>query len=281
MRLDNVLSPTRVDLGSRCYRRHAISDILERQKTRKASLEFGTAVHFGVGAWWGGGGSIEAVSAATTHWQEMEQWMDKKHSQELLIDIINRYCNDALVGTNLGPSNAQIVTVEDRLPIEIDGRKLTFQVDRLVSEENQRLYLIDTKTTGLQWSRWEKQWDLNLQMQLYKYCIERLYDMPCTVIMEGVSKSDGEIYCYMCPDWTEEQLQEAVEQFKRISDEDRRTLEVDEEDRIDYILNRTDFNRGDCWSYNTPCDFLPLCQAKPIERAGLLESEYIEVPGEY
>jgi hypothetical protein len=290
MRTDGVITPTRVELGSRCYRRHAISDVLEKGLYKSPSAGFGNVIHAGAAAHWlrsYRGEQVDPIERATAEFRRVEQDMNDKHSLELALAMLDVYQQQASLAGPLSAADYHIVTIEERLETEIGGYTLSFQLDRLLANNNQeRLLLLDTKSAARLDQRWRSGWDRSLQFKLYKAAIQRVYEMPVDIIIEGVLKTPkSKIEYYLVPDWDDSQLDEAISQMCFIAEKDRKLLNIltstDESTMIEYVLTQTSFNPQDCHSYNTDCPFLKLCDS-PLEiRRGLLESEYITIAGDY
>lgn len=285
MRTDGVTTPTRVESGSRCHRRHLLSNIAEKGKYKSAAAAFGTCLHAGTAEWWRSSDPAKVLEAGSAEWRAQQSTMNEKHSLELLTAMLTKYTMNAKLG---GPFDEQfqVVTIEERLPVTFEGVSLNFQLDRLLSIDNQRLVLVDTKSASRLDARWRSQWDRSLQQKLYMAAVQKLYDMPCQVVMEGVSKTaKADIEYYICPEWTDAQLDEAVNQARWIQKKDKAYLDIltleGEQAMLEAMLNQSEFNPEDCFSYNVECPFLPLCNADPMQRLGLLLADYQDMPGDF
>lgn len=285
MRTDGVITPTRVELASRCHRRHLLSDVAEKGKYKSAAASFGTVIHAGTAEWWRSRREDVVIETATKAWHDVSAVMNDKHSLELTVAMMQRYCQDAKIGGDIA-EDFHIVTIEERMPVEFDGVKMNFQLDRLLSIRNERLVLVDTKSAAKIDARWKSQWDRSLQQKLYMAAIRKLYKMPVEVVMEGVEKTPkAKIEYYSCPEWTDAQLDEAVMQARRVQEKDQQYLDLltleGETIMLDAMLNRSEFNPEDCYSYNVECPFLPLCNGEPHTRLGTLLGEYADMPGDF
>jgi len=294
-----VVTPTRVELGLRCYRRHALADILQRARYKSPSLEFGSVIHAGAAAWWrsaildGDVARRDAIHAVTLEWNrrfEQQDVSQKDVSLDLAVAMIERY---TMTASMRGPfelevGDWQFVTVEDRIEVPlVGGYKLSFQTDRVVyNKTNAHLVIIDTKTAARLDKRWERQWETSLQMKLYKAGAAKAYDFPVEnvdVVVEGVLKDVPSVVRYVpCPDWSPATLDEAVQQAIYIASRDEalivydglpRNLSLIEEDAV----NKTALNYMSCFEYGVECPFRRLCVAEPEERVAILRSEYFEI----
>lgn len=286
MRTDGVITPTRVELGARCYRRHAVIDVLEKGLAKNPAAVFGNVIHAGAAAHWQG---LDVRQALEDEYERYKHELNDKHSLELALSMFDTYITEARLA---GPfdNNYQIVTIEQRLPVLLTDNgeqfELTFQLDRLLAQDNQRLLLIDTKSASRLDQNWRGQWDRALQFKLYKRAITKLYDMPVDIIIEGVLKTPkSKIEYYLVPDWDEDTLDEAEWLACQIARRDRHLLDLltshGEDVMIEHVLTKTEFNYQDCKSYGAPCPFIKLCDAPPSLRVGILNAEYIDIPAEY
>lgn len=302
-----VVTPTRVELGLRCYRRHVLADILQVASYYSPSLEFGSVIHAGAAAWWQNtevDGDIARQRAMRAVQEEWGKRFDarglapKDLSLALAEGMMNSY---TMLAEFSGPYSRdegewQKVTVEDRLEIPLvipQGKaKLSFQTDRVVfNKANDHLVLVDTKTAARLDARWARQWETSLQMKLYKAAASRAYDIPpenISVVVEGVLKDVPSNIRYVpCPDWSVDTLNEAVLQAQFIAARDYEFL-VDPEVGVvkdlsvlkGQAVNETALNYQSCFEYGVECPFRKLCTAEPVERVGLLTAEYFEVATE-
>lgn len=297
-----VVTPTRVELGLRCNRRHAIADILQYARYYSPSLEFGTVIHAGAAAWWWakkrdftlGSAKQAAIVAVRTEFDRRitknPRVAAKDLSEELAISIIEGYTNEAKLN---GPFHEeegewQIVSVEDRLevPLVISGgrkAKLSFQTDRVVyNKTNRHLVIVDSKTAARIDNRWMRQWETSLQMKLYKAGAAIAYDFnPETidVVVEGILKDVPTSIVYAStPDWSAALLDEAVRQAQTVAERDYQLITQVSKPIVEAALFDSAVNYADCYAYNTECPFRRLCVAEPNERVAILNAEYFEVP---
>lgn len=282
-----TVTPSRVELGKRCYRRHAIADVLGYGLFTSAAAEFGSVIHAGASSWWKTLDSDKVREAISGEWfkrfESGKQISQDKVSLQLAHSIMRDYMAIAeLAGPFTKSTTWQIVTIEERLCLPLDTEsQLTFQLDRLLfNKDENHLVLVDTKTAAKLDKRWERQWDLSLQMKQYVGAIKARYEIEnVDVVIEGVLKDiPSEIRYYVCPQWSKELLDEAMTETVNIADEDR--LIFDADDPIEFGL-RTGTNPQDCYSYGFECAFKRLCLAEPSERKGILLSDYSENEEEY
>ena len=296
-----VVTPTRVELGLRCYRRHALADILQRARYYSPSLEFGSVVHAGAAEWWRSSSLDNARAAVNAEWTKRftanPEVSQESVSREMAIAMIEHYASHASMRGpfELEPGDWQFVTIEDLLEVPMAGGfKLSFQTDRVVyNKTNAHLVIIDTKTGARLDKRWERQWDTSLQMKLYKAGAAKAYDFEVDqvdVVVEGILKDVPSKIVYVpCPDWSAGLLHEAVHQAIYIAEHDEwlitgaereamipRDMALIEED----ALITTPLNYMSCFEYGVECPFRRLCTAEPEERVAILHAEYFEIKEE-
>lgn len=298
-----VVTPTRVELGLRCYRRHVIADLLQRARYVSPSLEFGSVVHAGAAAWWKNADLDGDVARAKAHAAVNAEWAKRfdanpaitpgDHSLQLAEAMIQTYTMTAELNGPFGLEKGdwQIVSVEDRLEVPLvigNGRsaKLSFQTDRVVfNKTNDHLVVVDSKTAARIDKRWERQWETSLQMKLYKAGAARAYDMPpenIDVVVEGILKDVPSRVVYIpCPDWSVGLLNEAIAQAQEIASRDTDLLLGRSVDEIpELAVNKTSINYMSCFEYGVECPFRRLCTSEPEERVALLTSEFFEIAEE-
>jgi hypothetical protein len=286
VRTDGIITPTRVELGTRCYRRHVLTDMLEKGKYKSAAASFGNVLHAGVAEYWKSRDDNKVAAAVSAEYAKVADVMNEKHSLALALTMMEQYGTKAALAGSIGEADSpfQIVLIEERAAFKLDGLDMTFQLDRLLSLNNEELILVDAKSASRLDARWRTQWPLSLQMRLYMKALRTMYDMPVTIIIEGLQKGlPLKIEYYTCPDWSDEELDEAVDAAKRVQAKDRALLDIltlQGEDALVEAAVRSEFNYGDCHSYNTDCSFLELCSIAPNERKGAL-SDYLDIPSEY
>lgn len=282
-----VVTPTRVELGLRCYRRHVLADILQRARYFSPSLEFGSVIHAGAAAHWKG---ADAVVAVESEWYKRFEMNPQISRGDLTIDMaramIKKYQESAIMMGPFGlePGDWQFVTVEDRLEVPLaGGGKLSFQTDRVVyNRSNAHLVIIDTKTGARLDKRWERQWETSLQMKLYKAGAAKAYDFEVDqvdVVIEGILKDVPSKIVYVpCPDWSVSTLHEAVDQARHIVALDHAFLTQNTAPMYDEAaVNKTTLNYMSCFEYGVECPFRRLCTAEPEERVAILRAEYFEI----
>lgn len=307
LELPVVNTATRTELGSRCHRRHFLSDKLEWGKYRSPAAAFGNVIHAGAAIWWRWQTAespfiVPGELTPNAHSAMIEgvrkEWdrnniQSEKYSLEMAERIMGAYSEQAsLAGPFSGVGAWNVVTIEERIQLEMGGYGFSFQNDRALGLLDQgRILLVDTKTTSRPDARWREQWKRSLQMKLYRKAALLTYpQMEVDILVEGIDKSSKpKVHYVITPHWSDSELDEAVDQFIRISRTDdeilRRFLLPDGSFNISdletYALTKTAFNYGDCHSYNMECPFLPLCDAKPEDRLGILHADYEQIEQDY
>jgi hypothetical protein len=183
-----------------------------------------------------------------------------------------------------GGDEWEVETIEQRRELQLPSCTLSFQIDRLLRNgETGELALVDLKTASRTDSRWQAQWPRSLQMKLYAVCIAQTYGQPLQwLIIEGLAKDKPGVTYVALPDISAEKRTEAVQAVEWVAKHDQQVLDVARQsdgsinvnNLAEYVLNESPFNPGECWSYNSPCPYLPLCDAEPSERAALLRADY-------
>ena len=307
IQLPIVVTPSRVELGLRCQRRHTLADILQVASYYSPSLEFGSVIHAGAAAWWSSGqDGMEArklaQAAILSEWRKRFEMNPKVNAGELssqmALAMLDNYMQTAsLSGPFELEGDWQLVSVEDRLevPLVLDEERkavLSFQTDRVVwNKDRQHLVVIDTKTAGRFDKRWAKQWETSLQMKLYKAAACTAYDMEpenVSVVVEGVLKDVPSTIQYeVCPEWSKGILTEAVNQARIVAIRDwdliASSIEGVPRDKslvvADALVN-TAVNYMSCREYGVECPFYKLCTAEVEERVAILNGEYFNIPEE-
>jgi hypothetical protein len=308
VQLPIVLTPTRAEAGSACHRKHVLSDILEWGKHKSPAAQFGNVIHAGAAAWWkwttgfGEGHTAAAGDVPTVPYTAMmeavrREWgvqeiTSEKYTLEMAERMMEAYSSQAsLAGVFEGVGKWQVLTIEERFEVVWKGIRMRFQNDRALAEvDSQRVLLVDTKTTSRPDAKWRKQWSQSLQMKLYRKAVLELYDRETDILVEGVDKgSKPKLHYVITPHWSEKQLEEAVEQFLRVGEADKELVEryllPDGSFNLTGLeneaLTKTAFNYGNCYSYGMECPFLPLCDAEPEDRRGMLHADYKQVVQDY
>lgn len=297
-----TLSPTRAELGSRCERRHVLSDILEYGKCKSPSAAFGTVMHAGVGEYWAqmlDGRQLPTVIQAARD-EMVTQYAPTMHAAcsigdhtlEMANGMLDVYAQHAeIAGPFTSAGRWTEVALETRIKMPVGDYILSVQQDRtVINNDLDWLITVDLKTASRFSPQWQKQWNHSLQMKLYRYVNLEFYSRGRTdVVIEGLLKGGKPQLRYVpLPDWSRAQLQEAVEQWKRVAEKDRVLIErasvdgVVDIDVLEYLaLTETSFNYQDCNSYGMECPFLSLCDADPEYRQGLLHAGYQIIEQDY
>lgn len=285
-----VLSPTRVGEGLGCLRKHALNDILGQVSNEASNvyLEFGTRMHSAVAAYWTiceyKAGQPVAVAEATALLRSFEWPLNDKHTLQLALNMFQAYTAQALLMPFGSDEEWVIETLETRLSLPVEFGTLSFQIDRLLRNLNtgQRA-LVDLKTASRCDARWTAQWSRDLQMMLYAECCAQHYGEPLSwQIIEGLAKDKPAVHYVTIPEITEERRTEARASVEWIARHDSQLLDsarlpdgsIDVTRLTEFVLTRTPANHKNCWSYNSACTFLPLCDAEPGERSALLAADY-------
>lgn len=287
LELPVIVTPSRIELGLRCKRRHAIGDLLQYSRYRAPSLHFGTVIHSGAGAWWLTGSQAKALGIVQADWAQRFTGPTVDLSLELAMAMTEYYVLNAELAGPFSQEDGewQIVSVEDRLEIPLGpDAKLSFQTDRVLwNQTTKHLVVVDTKTAGRFDKKWIRQWETSLQMKLYKAAASAVYGFDpriIDVVIEGVLKDiPCKIQYVTCPEWSPAVLGEAVEQAKHIANGDKQGILLGtKEEQEEWAVNHTEVNYQDCYSYGVECQFRRLCTAEPEQRAALLHSEYTKIP---
>lgn len=289
--LPTTITPSRVVTAARCHRRHVLQDLIQWGKYYSPALEFGTVVHSGCGEWWRTGDLNKALIAVRKAWGECFENPNKvistaSVSLKLAEAMLKGYSQNAyLAGTNSDESEWQVVSIEDRLPVNLGDHLLTMQQDRVLYHPvREVIRIVDTKTASRLDKKWRNGWEMDLQMKMYKWAMQKLYELPVEVVIEGVLKeTTGEVEYVFLPDWTNEQLEEASWMAERIANEDAgMILEAQQRgvDITEFLLMFSRHNPHDCFSYGQECQFRELCLASPSERIGVLQASYQPIEGE-
>lgn len=298
LQLPVVITPTRVEQGCRCHRRHFLGDVLGKQRFYSASLEFGSVIHAGAAAHWL---NRDVEKAITDEWNKRFE-QNPKVSQEsvslqMALAMMDYYAKHAqIAGPFTDQGNWKRVDVEQRFELPLKDAKLSFQSDRTAYDIDQNwLVVADTKSAGRLDARWDKQWEVSLQMKLYKAGAKQVFQTGgrVDVVVEGLLKDvPSNLRYYVCPDWSDEILGEAAFNALQVASLDRDIIEqcvstvgnASGDVAKTYNLAKaeelgvrfTPINYGDCYSYGQECPFRQICVAEIDERVALLRGEYWE-----
>lgn len=299
LHLPVLLSATRTELGSRCRRRHVLSDIIQLERNDAAgspSALFGTHMHNAAQAMWlmqdaDKDTQLEAaLHAGDRSWEEngaSDIVFDGKrnyHTKELLETCIREYVRSAEVAPGM-PGEWKVVAVEERLSVNVNGFILPFQIDRLVqSQEDGSLAIVDLKTASRMDSRWDFNMRKSIQQRIYRWAAQKHYEEDVSwSIIECLQKRDNVLYGHVQPAWSQEQINEAMDLFMRHARLDEMfiqhlhaTYDADEllNGAIMEAVHMPDFNYMDCMSYFTPCPYIDICEADPRDRGELVDMDY-------
>lgn len=297
LQLPVIVTPSRVELGLRCYRRHVIGDLLQRIKYKSPSLAFGTVGHAGAGAWWVTQDSNKAQMAIVNEFHARFDGPSNDLTVELAQAMLRDYVAQAtLAGPFTNEAGTwQLVSAEDRLevPLRLPGggeAKLSFQTDRVVWNQTTRhLVIVDTKTAGRLDKKWLRQWESSLQMKLYKAGNAKAYDFDVDqvdVVIEGWLKDvPSRVQYVVCPNWSQEILDEAVQQAVSIATRDDRIVGVYDQTNFaaieEWAVNKTEINYMSCFEYGVECPYRQdICLNEPNQRVAALHAEFFEISEE-
>lgn len=288
-----VGSPSRAETAARCQRRHFVHDVLclRRKERDEAAVSVGTVVHAGAAEWWKTGDLSAALLAARRRYHELAQWFmpyDELTPGFVADHLVRRYTDQATLTGIYPTEGAELVSVEQRIVLPLGAEAtLSFQADRVLRYNDGTYVVIDTKTARRLDAYWRKRWRVSLQQKLYHWGVYQYYGAKSVVgAVEGLQKDVAARLEYVQTMWTDGELEEAVEFFKRMVQDDAALVAVATEPDgsvnlnklYDVAINSTNFNPADCWSYGKECELYELCTSDPAYRVGLLTAdfEYVE-----
>lgn len=318
LQLPVIITPTRAELGARCHRRHFLADILSKARYFSPSLEFGSVVHAGAAAHWLNvkqpvvdEDSLAIIETETWRPIVQSEWSKRKIESEsmtlkLAESMLEHYVQNAqLAGPFTEQGNWQLVDVEQRFELPLMDTKLSFQCDRVVYDKAQNwMVIVDSKTAARLDSKWDRQWETSLQMKLYRAGAKHVFQTGgrIDVVIEGILKHvPSAIRYYVCPEWSDSLLKEAIHNAWLIASMDKDLVEqscdaVTLRDAQDNVITKqvpneekalalavalTPVNYFDCYSYGIECPFRRICVADVDERVAIVKGEYFNVEGEY
>ena len=243
------------------------------------ALDFGDMMHRVAAIHWQHGTDV----AREYLFANFTRPFNEKHTPELAHKLLGVYAAQARLMPFGGPE-WKIKDIEQRHSQPVPFGTLTFQIDRLLENENTgQLALVDLKTASRTDARWERQWPRSLQMKLYSECAYRHYGTPLSwLVIEGLDKTQGTLKYLALPEVSPERRAEAWQAVEWVARHDAQLLDaarradgsVDADRLVELALVQTPFNESECFTYGSACDFLPLCDAEPGERLSLLRSDY-------
>ena len=299
VQLPVVITPTRAELGARCHRRHFLADILGKARYVSPSLAIGSVAHTGFAAHWL---KQDVNGLMAQEWVKQKLDDSSKISLKTLESILDQYAREAkLAGPFTDQGDWKLVDVEQRFEIPLKDIKLSFQCDRIVYDKEQNwMVVVDSKTAGRLDARWDKQWEMSLQMKLYRAGAKQVFDTGgrIDIVVEGVLKDiPSVIRYYVCPEWSDSLLAEAAHNAYVIANMDRDVIEQGSTESLPLVngvltsvpdlakieqlaVNFTPVNYMDCYSYGIECPFRRLCTADVEERVAILHGEYFDTEEE-
>lgn len=302
------ITPTRAELAARCFRRHAVADVLSMRPRSDSAphRDFGKALHAACAAHWKLYCSGERTPARLTHEAERAleaAWLssiaeDSNLTLELGRFLARHYALGAkIAGEHWAGSAAwELVACEERIALDLgDGVVLTFQLDRLVrcteGDPTQPIYVVvDTKSAGRLGSYWHRTWPTSLQQKCYHAAVERHFGIDLAAhYIEGVLKNVPCEIVYAEVHWSDGILEEALDLAKQLALRDAALLRAAEQEALrtglpsshtlrEAALRSTLTNAEDCFAYNRKCELYELCHfTEPEQRSALLQAEFVEV----
>ncbi len=307
LQLPIVVTPTRVELANRCHRRHFLSDILGKARYFSPSLEFGTVMHSAFAAHWmnqKAANPTDPFAVIDTEWAKRKVESDDLTPQ-LAKSMLSDYMAKAqIAGPFTAQGNFKLVDVEQRFELPIRDSRLSFQMDRIVHDPEQNwMVIVDSKTAGRLDSRWDRQWETSIQMKLYRAGAMQVFQTGgrVDIVVEGVLKhAPSDVRYYVCPEWSETLLKEAIHQAYMVASLDRDLVEqasdmvnlADSQGQIQQTLlpnaekalalgvSMTPINYMDCYSYGVECPFRRICVADVEQRVDIMKAEFFDIQDE-
>jgi hypothetical protein len=264
-------------------------------------MEFGSVIHDGVPVWWDTGDRAAVQAAVRASYARRERWLPgpkELHTLELAEFMMVGYeAQGKIAGDHWAHAAGdwRIWFAEERVIVDLGlEARLSFQMDRIAtrSGETEMYVLVDTKTASKYYwgKRWRQQWPRSLQQQLYQWAVKNVYEIELDGhFIEGMKKDVPlEMEYVELPLWSDAQLEEAVDQFKRWMQQHAELVErcktdageVDVDLLFTTALTETDYSPTSCFDFGG-CPFLPLCEAEPGDRLGLLYDGFEYVPPTY
>jgi len=247
------ITPTRVELAARCYRRHCLSDLVHLKPLgdgKDPNLAFGDMAHQSTAVFWrectdaegwelGGSGRAMAYGKVMQFigdtWPKVWEDVVAKTNQEymtieLLGMLMEEYTKNARVGGDF-PGHWRIVETEQRRKAELAGLiplQVFYQIDRLIQNEEGDYGIFDTKTASSLSPMWRRTQEQSIQQRIYKALEEqRLGKEIRYSAIEGVAKKQaaGMIeYVWLNMNWDKDFVNEALLQAKSQASKDDRLL---------------------------------------------------------
>jgi hypothetical protein len=279
-----IISPTRVEGGIKCIRKHVLDDVVSYKPSGtgpNVPQEFGVRMHKGVGHWW----ADRDLEICIEYLHSCEWPLNEKHTLGLAINLMTMYSEKAKLMPFAAPGDDwQLVALEERVLLPIGNVVLSWQLDRLAEEKRMGLLaMTDVKTASRTDGKWEKQWPTSIQMKLYSEAIVRKYGRELDwLIIEGLQKGPALYKPYSVPIFSPAIREEAMRNFEWVVKHDAQLLDncmladgtVDAEKLLERALTETPHNPAECYSYYSTCDYRRLCDAEPSERLGLLKEGF-------
>src|ERR1043166_1514537 len=233
IQLPVVITPTRAELAARCHRRHFLADILGKARYVSPSLAMGSVLHMGFSHLW-----LERKGVTAPHWSEaikkefevQKVEDDGKNTIQLAQAMMENYEKEALIAGPLSnQGNFSVVDVEQRFELPLKDIMLSFQMDRVVYDKDQDwMIIVDSKTAARLDSKWDRQWETSIQMKLYRAGARQVFGHVgrLDIVVEGVLKHvPSDIRYFVCPEWSDGLLAEAMHNAYVHASRDRALIE--------------------------------------------------------
>lgn len=255
-------SPSSVQ-NAQCFRKYYFEKIVKLQTTRQqTALIFGGAMHKGVEHFYTHVGKQDydkVVRGVVDKFKET--WTiegDQKRNLETGVALLTKYC-DLYKDEDV---QMETVDVEENQWMKMpNGTMLLCRFDRVV-QTGSCTALVDTKTTsGYLNANYWKQYENHFQTSLYYYVIEQVLGRCDYILIDAIkvpllsSKSTSSQFERRTFARTEEQIDETLRTYSRVTDYLQAGLHLTGRKRLDHYY----CNQNKCSEYGG-CAFLNVCQ---------------------
>lgn len=182
-------TPTSLETFLECKRKYYLSRILALQPLRKASsLNFGGAVHEGIGAWYSTQGQApeERLKAMLVAFGKAwdPQYESDKHSTIIGIQLLKQYA--AIYRYDTAKYKPDMIELDVRCVMP-NNTTLVGRIDRVIQDATQ-IVVVDTKTTTMSLTDWFwKNYENNFQLLSYDHIVTTLLGNCDTVQIDAVN----------------------------------------------------------------------------------------------